>query len=141
MSGWLLARNRQPIVGTNPFSRGVLLKPPRSSLLFIVAAWAGIPLWAANARPQETQRQKQEQAGQQNQYRDQSQSLQETQQRQNIQAYRGQIAAKHGKYYLEEAHTRASYTLEDTWEAKKFLNKKVRVTGWLDPDKNVQRHT
>ena len=115
----------------------MLLRPLGSSLLLIVAAWAGIPLCAANARSQETQRQKQEQTGQQNQYRDQSQALQDTQQRQNIQAYRGQIAAKHGKYYLEEAHTRASYTLEDTWEAKKFLNKKVRVTGWLDADKNI----
>jgi len=115
----------------------VPLKPPRPRLLLIVAAWAGIPLCAANTHSQETQRQKQEQTGQQNQYHDQSQSLQETQQRQSIQAYRGQIAAKHGKYYLEEARTRASYTLEDTWEAKKFLNKKVRVTGWLDPDKNI----
>lgn len=113
------------------------MKLPRSSLVLIFAAWAGIPLSAANARAQETQRQKQEQTGQQNQYRDQSQSLQETQQRQDIQLYRGQIAAKHGKYYLEEAHTRASYTLEDTWEAKKFLNKKVRVTGWLDTEKNI----
>ena len=113
------------------------MKPPRPRLLLIVAAWAGIPLCAANMHSQETQRQKQEQTGQQNQYHDQSQSLQETQQRQSIQAYRGQIAAKHGKYYLEEARTRASYTLEDTWEAKKFLNKKVRVTGWLDPDKNI----
>ena len=113
------------------------LKPPRSSLLLFVVAWAGFLLCAANARSQETQRQKQEQTGQQNQYHDQSQSLQETQQRQSIQEYRGQIAAKHGKYYLEEAHTRASYTLEDTWEAKKFLNKKVRVMGWLDADKNI----
>ena len=113
------------------------MKPPRSSLLLFVVAWAGFLLCAANARSQETQRQKQEQTGQQNQYHDQSQSLQETQQRQSIQEYRGQIAAKHGKYYLEEAHTRASYTLEDTWEAKKFLNKKVRVMGWLDADKNI----
>jgi len=93
---------------------------------------------AGNVWAQQKQQEKQEQTNKpQSQYRDQAQPLQETQQRANVQAYRGQISTKHGKYYLEEAHTRSSYLLEDTWEAKKFLNKKVRVTGWLDSEKSI----
>jgi len=107
--------------------------------LFLAAAaqFCVFPI-AGDVYAQQKQQDKQDKTNKpQSQYRNQSESLQETQQRQNIQAYRGQISTKHGKYYLEEAHTRASYVLEDTWEAKKFLNKKVRVTGWLDTEKSI----
>jgi len=108
-----------------------------AAVLLAGAAHFCVPL-AGNVWAQQKQQEKQEQTNKpQSQYRDQSQPLQETQQRANVQAYRGQISTKHGKYYLEEAHTRSSYLLEDTWEAKKFLNKKVRVTGWLDSEKSI----
>lgn len=110
---------------------------PLAKLFFPVAAVGGILCFSSCTRAQETQRQKQEQGAQQNQYRDQSQSLQEDQQQHALQAYRGKISTKHGHYYLEETYSRASYLLQDTHEAKNFLNKKVRVTGWLDSEKNI----
>jgi hypothetical protein len=106
-------------------------------LLLFLAAICGVPRLQANVQAQETQRQKQEQGSQQNQYRDQSQSLQENQQQHELQDYRGKISTKHGDYFLEVAYSRASYLLQDTHEAKKFLDKKVRVTGWLDADKDI----
>jgi hypothetical protein len=96
-----------------------------------------VPTTGSVACAQETRQQKQQEENQQNQYRDQSQSLQQNQQQQDEQAYRGKISSKHGNYYLEVAYSRASYLLDDTWEAKKFLNKKVRVTGSLDADKSI----
>lgn len=91
----------------------------------------------SNTCAQETQRQKQEHNQQQSQYRDQSDSLQQEQQQHDLKTYRGQVSAKHDNYYFQEAYSRASYLLEDTWEAKKFLNKKVRITGWVDADKSI----
>jgi Protein of unknown function (DUF5818) len=112
-----------------------------NKLKTILILSTGITVGAAfspvNSSAQEAQRQKQEQSSQQNQYRDQSQSPQQNQQQQEIQSYRGQLSSKHGKFYLEEARSRSSYVLEDTWEAKRFLNKKVRVTGWLDADQGI----
>jgi len=106
-------------------------------LLFLLAMTCGISCFPSSTLAQETQRQKQEQGAQQNQYRDQSQSLQQDQQQHALQAYRGKISTKHGNYYLEETYSRASYLLQDTHEAKNFLNKKVRVTGWLDSEKSI----
>jgi hypothetical protein len=96
------------------------------------SAWLPNNAWA-----QETQRQKQEQSPQQNEYHDQTQSLQRDQQQHDLKAYRGQISSKHNKYYLQENYSKASYLLQDTWEAKKFVDKKVRVTGWLDTEKDI----
>ena|SRR5262249_35713278 len=86
---------------------------------------------------QETQRQKQEQNSQQNQYRDQAQATQQDQQQQSSQSYAGKVSEKYGKFYLEVAPSRSSYLLENVWQAKRFVNKKVRVTGSLDADKNI----
>jgi hypothetical protein len=113
------------------------MRPFATVFLAAAVQFCGV-LVSGEVYAQQKQQENQEQTNKpQSQYRDQSQSLQETQQRANVQAYRGQISTKHGKYYLEEAHTRSSYLLEDTWEAKKFVNKKVRVTGWLDAEKSV----
>ena|SRR5262250_1399358 len=89
------------------------------------------------ARAQETQRQKQEQNTQQNQYRDEAQATQLDQSMRNSQSYAGKVSQKYGKFYLEVAHSRSSYLLEGIWQAKRFVNKKVRVTGSLDSDKNI----
>ena len=109
------------------------------SIKLIILVFAGVAIaWPPSClRAQETQRQKQEQSDQQNQYRDQQQSLQQDQAQRNVQGYLGQISSKHGNYYLENTHSRTSYLLEGTWEGKKFVNKKVRVTGWLDTDKEI----
>ena len=95
-------------------------------------------LFLAKASPaQETQRQKQEQTTQQNQYRDQAQSTQVNQVQRDSQSYVGKVSEKYGKLYLEVAHTRSSYLLDGTWQTKRFVNKKVRVTGSLDTDKSI----
>ena len=106
-------------------------------LFLLLAATCSISCFSSSTQAQETERHKQEQGAQQNQYRDQSQSLQEDQQQHALQAYRGKISTKHGNYYLEETYSHASYLLQDTHEAKNFLNKKVRVTGWLDSEKSI----
>jgi hypothetical protein len=113
------------------------MNPLSIKLIILVLAAAGIAWPPGGLRAQETQRQKQEQTNQQNQYRDQEQSLQRDQAQRNVQAYLGQISSKHGNYYLENTHSRTSYLLADTWEGKKFVSKKVRVTGWLDTDKEI----
>jgi Tfp pilus assembly protein PilV len=92
----------------------------------------------ANVSPaQETQRQKQEQNTQQNQYRDQAQATQIDQTQRNSESYVGKVSEKYGKFYLEVAHTRSSYVLDGFSQTKRFVNKKVRVTGSLDTDKNI----
>lgn len=89
------------------------------------------------AAAQESQRQKPEQSQQQNQYRDQAEDTLRDQQQKDTQSYPGKISEKFGKYYLEDASKRTSYLLEGAWEAKKFLNKKVRIIGTLDTDKDI----
>lgn len=86
---------------------------------------------------QETQRQKPEQNLQQNQYRDQAQKPQQNLQQQDTQSYAGKVSEKHGKFYLEEARSKTPYQLEGTWSAKRYLGKKVRITGSLDSETNV----
>ena len=105
--------------------------------VFLTVVACGSAWLPNNAWAQETQRQKQEQSPQQNEYHDQTQSLQRDQQQHDLKAYRGQISSKHNKYYLQENYSKASYLLQDTWEAKKFVDKKVRVTGWLDTEKDI----
>jgi hypothetical protein len=92
---------------------------------------------ANDSLAQETQRQKQEQNTQQNQYRDEAQATQVDQAQRNSQSYVGKVSEKYGKFYLEVAHTRSSYLLDGIWQTKRFLNKKVRVTGSLDTDKSI----
>ena len=106
------------------------------TLLFFSVAVASL-FFANVSKAQETQRQKQEQNTQQNQYRDQAQTTQIDQAQRNSQSYLGKISEKYGKFYLEVAHTRSSYMLDGFSQTKQFVNKKVRVTGSLDTDKNV----
>jgi hypothetical protein len=92
---------------------------------------------ATSCVAQDSQRQKPEQSSQQNQYRDQAQKPQQNLQQQETQSYAGKVSEKHGKYYLEEARTKTAYQLEGTWSAKRYLGKKVRITGSLDAETNV----
>jgi hypothetical protein len=86
---------------------------------------------------QETRRQPQEQNSQQNQYRDQAQNSSEGQAQQNVRSFRGKISQKENSFFLEELVHRTPYRLADTWEIKRFVGKKVRVTGWLDQDQKT----
>ena len=86
---------------------------------------------------QDSQRQKQEQSSQQNQYRDQAQKPQQNLEQQDTQSYAGKVSERHGKFYLEEARSKTSYQLQGTWSAKRYLGKKVRITGTLDTETNV----
>jgi hypothetical protein len=86
---------------------------------------------------QDSQRQKQEQSSQQNQYRDQAQKPQQNLEQQDTQSYAGKVSERHSKFYLEEARSKTSYQLEGTWSAKRYLGKKVRITGTLDTETNV----
>lgn len=107
-------------------------KAVRGACLILMLAWlSGV------TAGQESRRQKPEESQQQNQYRDQAQDTLRDQQQKETQSYPGKISEKFGKYYLEDASKRTSYLLEGTWEAKKFLNKKVRVTGALDTDREI----
>jgi hypothetical protein len=86
---------------------------------------------------QETRRQAQEQNSQQSQYRDQAQNSSEGQAQQNVRSFRGKISQKENSFFLEELVHRTPYRLADTWEVKRFVGKKVRVTGWLDQDQKT----
>ncbi len=109
----------------------------RSRTLLSLFSTIALLLLVNSSRAQETQRQKQEQNTQQNQYRDEAQATQLDQSMGNSQSYSGKVSQKYGKFYLEVAHSRSSYLLEDIWQGKRFVNKKVRVTGLLDSDKNI----
>ena len=86
---------------------------------------------------QETRRQAQEQNSQQSQYRDQAQNSSEGQAQQNVRSFRGKVSQKENSFFLEELLHRTPYRLADTWEVKRFVGKKVRVTGWLDQDQKT----
>jgi hypothetical protein len=86
---------------------------------------------------QETQRQKQERSSQQNEYRDQSQNVSQDQAQQPVRTFTGKISQKNNKFFMEEALHPTSYRLVDTWEVKRFIGKKVRVTGWFDEEQNI----
>jgi hypothetical protein len=86
---------------------------------------------------QETRRQPQEQNSQQSQYRDQAQNSSEAQSQQNVRSFRGKVSQKENSFFLEELVHRTPYRLADTWEIKRFVGKKVRVTGWLDQDQKT----
>jgi hypothetical protein len=92
---------------------------------------------AAPCYAQETRRQKPEQNPQQNQYRDQSQDTAQQQQQQSVTTLAGKVSQKNNRYFLEDPVHRNSYLLADIWEVKRFLGKKVRVTGILDQDRNI----
>ena len=109
-----------------------------NSITLLCFSLAVASLFLANvSRAQESQRQKQEQNTQQNQYRDQAQTTQIDQAQRNTQSFLGKVSEKYGKFYLEVAHTRSSYLLDGFSQTKRFVNKKVRVTGSLDTDKNI----
>lgn len=97
------------------------------------------PIIAVPSTAQDSQRQKPEQSSQQNPYRDQAQKPQQNLQQQDTQSYTGKVSERHGKFYLEEARSKTSYQLEGTWSTKRYLGKKVRITGTLDAETNVLR--
>lgn len=94
---------------------------------------------AHNAAAQETRRQKPEQPQQRNQYRDQADTMLQDTQEKETQSYAGQISQKHGKFYLEQEFHKQPFELTQAWDAKRFLGKKVRITGVLDPEKSILR--
>jgi type III secretory pathway component EscR len=107
-------------------------------------AFAGVALFCSafigavdRGCAQETRRQPQEQNSQQSQYRDQAQNSSESQAQQNVRSFRGKVSQKENSFFLEELVHRTPYRLADTWEIKRFVGKKVRVTGWLDQDQKT----
>ena len=108
----------------------------RKYLIFICLILLQEMIATASAA-QDSQRQKQEQSSQQNQYRDQAQKPQQNLEQQDTQSYAGKVSESHSKFYLEEARSKTSYQLEGTWSAKRYLGKKVRITGTLDTETNV----
>jgi hypothetical protein len=102
------------------------------------ALYCSVVIWAVDPGcAQETRRQAQEQNSQQSQYRDQAQNSSEGQAQQNVRAFRGKVSQKENSFFLEELLHRTPYRLADTWEVKRFVGKKVRVTGWLDQDQKT----
>ena len=109
-----------------------------TSVKLLRVSWAFALLFLAKGGlAQDTQRQKQEQNTKQNQYRDEAQATQRDQAQRDSQSYVGKVSEKYGKFYLEMAHPRSSYLLDGVWQTKRFVNKKVRVTGSLDTDKSI----
>lgn len=86
---------------------------------------------------QQTRQQPQQQSSQRDQYREQAQTTIEDQQQKDTESFPGTISEKYGKFYLQKAHSRLSYELVHTWDAKRFVGKKVRVAGWLDSEHNI----
>jgi YbbR domain-containing protein len=86
---------------------------------------------------QESQRQKPEQNPQENSYRDQTQDTYHDQSQKDSGSYPGKVTEKFGKYYLEDERKHTSFQLQGTWDAKRFVGKKVRITGALDTEKNI----
>jgi hypothetical protein len=86
---------------------------------------------------QETRRQNQQQSSQRSQYRDEAQNTAQEQVPQDVRSFRGKISQKENSFFLEELVHRTPYRLADTWEVKRFVGKKVRVTGWLDQDQKT----
>jgi hypothetical protein len=102
------------------------------------ALYCSVVIWAVDPGcAQETRRQAQEQNSQQSQYRDQAQNSSEGQAQQNVRSFRGKVFQKENSFFLEELLHRTPYRLADTWEVKRFVGKKVRVTGWLDQDQKT----
>lgn len=112
------------------------MNPNRLVSLLAVLSFVVLSM-AAPCHAQETQRHKQEQNPQQNQYRDESQSTVQQQDQQNVRTFAGKISQKNSRFFLEEEIHRTPYLLADTWNVKRFLGKKVRVTGTLDQDHNI----
>src|SRR5260370_2431983 len=111
---------------------------PNRFLVSLLAVLSFVVLsMAAPCHAQETQRQKQEQNPQQNQYRDELQSTAQQQDQQDVRTFAGKITQKNSRFFLEESVHRTPYLLADTWDVKRFVGKKVRVTGTLDQDRNI----
>lgn len=87
----------------------------------------------AQQRPQQPQ----QPVSRENPYRNQAQTTALDQRQKHIDSYLGTISEKHKKFYLQVAYTKSSFELADTRVTKPFLNKKVRVTGWLDAEHEI----
>lgn len=99
------------------------------ALLFIVS----------QAAAQDSRRQKPEDPQSRNQYRDQADTMLQDNQQKDTQSFAGQISQKHGRFYLEQEFHKGPVEISNPWEAKRFVGKKVRVTGVLDAEKNILR--
>jgi outer membrane biogenesis lipoprotein LolB len=110
----------------------------KSSLLpLCISLLACLSALNPSCRAQEDRRQKQEQNPQQNQYRDQSQVSAQQADQQNVQTFAGKVSQKGNTFFLDDPLHKTPYRLADTWDAKRFLNKKVRVSGSLDTEHNI----
>jgi hypothetical protein len=86
---------------------------------------------------QQTRQQPQQQSSQRGQYRDQAQTTMEDQQQKDMESFAGTVSEKYGRFFLQKAHSRLSFELVHTWDAKQFVGERVRVTGWLDSEHNI----
>jgi outer membrane biogenesis lipoprotein LolB len=112
-------------------SRFVRMALRLSAVAFLFAA-----LFPAASRAQQKPRDQQE-SQQQNQQRDQYQTTQQQLDQKDLQSFRGKISQKFRKFFLEDPVSHNSYLLDDSYQAKRFLGRTVRVTGTLDEDKNI----
>lgn len=55
------------------------------------------------------------------------------------QTFTGKIAKSGSKLVLKDSATKATYTLDDQDRAKQFEGRTVKVTGTLDPQRNMIR--
>jgi hypothetical protein len=101
----------------------------RIGLLLICCA----SMCAAQQRPQQPQ----QPTSRHDQYHDQTQPTGQNQLQHHEDSFPGTISEKHGKFYLQIVHTRTSFELADAREGKRWVNKKVRVTGWLDAEHQI----
>lgn len=94
-------------------------------------------LFGLSGRAQETRQQPQQQSSKREAYRDQAQTSVEDQTHKDTESVPGTLSEKYGKFYLQKAHSKLSFELLDAWDAKRFVGKKVRVTGWIDLEHNI----
>jgi len=108
----------------------------------IIATILALPLSfaASQATAQESRRQKPEDPQRQSQYRDQADSMQQDLEQKDNRSFAGTLSQKHGKFYLDQEFHKGPLELTNAWDVKRFLGKKVRVTGiMIDPEKNIVR--
>jgi hypothetical protein len=55
----------------------------------------------------------------------------------DAQTFLGRITQTEGKFVLVDTENKATFQLDDQEKAKPFDGKTVKVTGKLDPDKNI----
>lgn len=86
---------------------------------------------------QQPRQQPQQQSSRREQYRDQAQTTLEDQQHRDMESVPGMLSEKYGKFYLQQAHSKVNFQLADLRDAKRYIGKKVRVSGWLDSEHNI----